>query len=84
MQISTAHMRYIAQQLMKTLFSILVSKLSAKRFAGLHSDWSKLLLGSHALVRGHRYLKCVLPILQRYANKMRGIVWKFYCSISQN
>ena len=68
---------------MKKLFSI-VSKLSAKRFAELHSDWPKLLLGSHALVRGHRNLKFVLPILQRYANKMKGIVWKFYGSISQN
>ena len=56
---------------MKKLFSI-VSKLSAKRFAELHSDWPKLLFGSHALVRGHRNLKCVLPILQRYANKMRA------------
>ena len=55
---------------MKKLFSV-VSKLSAKRFAELHSDWPKLLFGSHALVRGHRNLKCVLPILQQYANKMR-------------
>ena len=69
---------------MKKLFSI-VSKLSAKRFAvEPHSDWPKLLLGSHALVKGYRNLKCVLPILQRCANKMRGIAWKFYGSISQN
>ena len=37
---------------MEKLFSI-VSKLSAKRFAKLHSDWPKLLWGSHALVSGH-------------------------------
>ena len=43
------HSRYIAQQLMKNIFSI-VSKLSAKRFAGLHSDWPKHILGSQALV----------------------------------
>ena len=34
---------------MKKLFSI-VRKLSAKRFAELHSDWPKLLFGSDALV----------------------------------
>ena len=43
---------------MKKLSSI-VSKLSAEKFAVLHSDWPKLLLGSQALVRGHRILKCV-------------------------
>ena len=53
------YLKYIAQQLMKKIFSI-VSKLSAKRFTGLHSDWSKLLLGSHAFVRGHRNLRCIL------------------------
>ena len=68
---------------MKKRFST-VSKLSAKWFAELHSDWPKLPFGSHALVIGHRNLKFVLPILQRYANKMRGIAWKFYGSISQN
>ena len=68
---------------MKKLFSI-VSKLSVKRFVELHSDWPKLLFGSHALVRGHRNLKCVLPILQQHANKMREIASKFYGSISQN
>ena len=64
---------------METLFSI-VNKLFAKRIAEFHSDRPKLLFGSHALVRGHRNLKCVLPILQRYANKMRGIALKFYGS----
>ena len=56
---STIYSRYISQQVVKKLSSI-VSKLSAKRFAKLHSDWPKLLLGSQALVRGHRNSKCVL------------------------
>ena len=50
--------------LMKKLFSI-VSKLSAKRFGEFHSDWPKLLFGSHALVRGHRNLKCVPALVLR-------------------
>ena len=37
------------------------SKSSAKRFAEIHSDWPKLLFGSHALVSGHKNLKCDLP-----------------------
>ena len=45
---------------MKNLSSI-VSKLSAKGFAKLPSDWPKLVLGSRDLVRGHRNLKCILP-----------------------
>ena len=44
---------------MKKLLSI-VSKLFVKRFAELHPDWLKLLLGSRALLRGHRNLKGVL------------------------
>ena len=42
------------------LFSTM-KKLSEKRFAKLHSDWPKLLFGSHALVRGHKNLKYLLP-----------------------
>ena len=50
----TIYSMYIAQQLMKKLFSIM-KKLSAKRFAELHSDWPILLFGSQALsVRGHK------------------------------
>ena len=68
---------------MKKLFSI-VSKLSAKRFAELHSDWPKLPFGSDVLFRGHRNLKCVLPHTPTVANKMRGMAIKFYGSNSQN
>ena len=56
---------------MKKLLSI-VRKLSAKRFAELHSDWPKLLFGSHALVRGHRNLKCVLPHTPTVCQKDEG------------
>ena len=38
----------MAQKLMKKRFSI-VSELSAKRFAELHSDWQKRLLGPRPL-----------------------------------
>ena len=37
------------------------SKLFAKSFAKLHSDWPKLIFGFQALVRSHRKLPCVLP-----------------------
>ena len=37
-----------------------MGKFAAKWFAGLHSDYPKLILGSQALVKGHRNLKCVL------------------------
>ena len=45
--------RDIAQNPMKKRFSI-VSELSAKRFAKLHSDWPKRLFVSQAPVRGHK------------------------------
>ena len=57
---------------MKELFSI-VSYLSAKRFAGLQSDWPKLFFGFQALVRGHINLNAFYSILKRHANKMRDI-----------
>ena len=56
-------LRYIAQQRMKKLFSI-VSELPTKGFAEHHSDWPKLLFGSQALVVGHRNSKCVLFHIQ--------------------
>ena len=60
---------------MKKLFSI-VGKLSAKRFAELHSDWPKLLFGSHALILEITEIQNAFnPILQRYPNKMRGSAW---------
>ena len=56
----TVYLVYIAQQLMKKLFSI-VKKLSEKMFAELHSDWPKLRFGSQALVKRHKNLKCISP-----------------------
>ena len=51
----------------------IVTELSAKRFAELHSDWPERLFGFQGPVRGHRNLKLFYTILQRYANKMRGV-----------
>ena len=54
---------------MKKLFSI-VSKLSAKRFAELHSDWPKLIFGSHfySILCGerliHYFIVIVSPLLE--------------------
>ena len=61
-----------------------MNELSAKRFADFHSDWPNGFLGPRSPVRGHRNLKCVYTILQRYANKMRGIAWTLFSSISQD
>ena len=68
---------------MKKLFRIM-SKLSANRFAELHSDWPKLFLGQMPLLEVIEILYASNSILQRCANKMRGIAWTFYGSISQN
>ena len=67
---------YIAQQLMKKLFSI-VKKLSAERFAELHSDGPKLLFRSQALLRGHKNLKCNLPHIPTVGHRLKVVRFNF-------
>ena len=67
---------------MKKLFSI-VSKLSAKRFAEIHSDWPKLLFGSKALERGHNKSTCVFPLYSngrpiRFEASIKNVLVQFY------